>query len=66
MDTEWICFDAVTGYDKGELNHAAQILRQGGLLPSRRRLCMDLAGMDLTRRRLKKYMRQKDVRVIIH
>ena len=29
MDTEWICFDAVTGYDKGELNHAAQILRQG-------------------------------------
>ena len=32
MDTEWICFDAVTGYDKGELNHAAQILRQGGLV----------------------------------
>ena len=31
MDTEWICFDAVTGYDKGELNHAAQIL-QGGLV----------------------------------
>ncbi len=32
MDTEWIYFDAVTGYDKGELNHAAQILRQGGLV----------------------------------
>ena len=32
MDTEWICFDAVTGYGKGELNHAAQILRQGGLV----------------------------------
>lgn len=30
--TEWICFDAVTGYDKGELNHAAQILQQGGLV----------------------------------
>ena len=35
MDTEWICFDVVTGYDKGELNHAAQILRLGraGCLP---------------------------------
>ena len=61
MDTEWICFDAVTGYDKGELNHAAQILRQGGLVA----FPTDLAGMDLTRRRLKKYMRQKGVRVII-
>ncbi len=66
MDTEWIYFDAVTGYDKGELNHAAQILRQGGLVAFPTRLCMDLAGMDLTRRRLKKYMRQKGVRVIIH
>ena len=32
MDTEWIYFDAVTGYGKGELNHAAQILRRGGLV----------------------------------
>ena len=33
MDTEWICFDAVTGYDKGELNHAAQILGRAGCFP---------------------------------
>ena len=66
MDTEWICFDAVTGYDKGELNHAAQILRQGGLVAFPTETVYGLGGMDLTRRRLKKYMRQKGVRVIIH
>jgi len=65
MDTEWICFDAVTGYDKGELNHAAQILRQGGLVAFPTETVYGLGG-DLTRRRLKKYMRQKGVRVIIH
>lgn len=32
MDTEWICFDAAKGYQEDELEHAAQILRRGGLV----------------------------------
>ena len=64
MDTEWICFDAVTGYDKGELNHAAQILRQGGLVAFPTETVYGLGGDGFNP--LKKYMRQKGVRVIIH
>ena len=32
MDTEWIRFDAVKGYQEEELEQAAQILRRGGLV----------------------------------
>ncbi|MCI5730653.1 MAG: threonylcarbamoyl-AMP synthase [Eubacterium sp.] len=32
MDTEWIRFDAVKGYQEKELEQAAQILRRGGLV----------------------------------
>lgn len=32
MDTEWICYDAAAGYREKDLEHAAQILRCGGLV----------------------------------